>query len=80
MPKAHRKLIRFPPLTWRTNGIVPYLSAPVSFKRLLGGWPSAKKSADPNYHEADQHACRNTEQCSHWRDDRILISELTTGS
>src|SRR5439155_26724146 len=22
---------------WRTNGIVPYLAAPVSFKRLLGG-------------------------------------------
>ena len=26
-----------PHLAWRTNGILPYLRAPVSFKRLLDG-------------------------------------------
>src|SRR5437899_8282951 len=30
-------------LIWRTDGIVPYLAAPASFKRLLGGERTARQ-------------------------------------
>ncbi len=35
--------IRFSGLIGRTNGILPYLAAPVSFKRLLDGAHSYRK-------------------------------------
>src|SRR6266545_525630 len=36
-PQENRTLISLPHLAWRTNGILPYSRAPVSFKRLLDG-------------------------------------------
>ncbi len=41
--------IRFSGLIWRTNGILPYLPAPGSFKRMLDGglfttaWPESRR-------------------------------------
>ncbi len=35
--RAHRSLLRHWVVGWRSNGILLYLSAPVSFKRWLGG-------------------------------------------
>jgi len=33
---VQRSLVRLPTISWRTNGILPCLGAPGSFKRLLG--------------------------------------------
>src|SRR6266545_5916142 len=35
-------------LIWCTSGILPYLSAPVSFKRLLDGGPSPPRGPSPD--------------------------------
>jgi len=36
-PRAHRIRCWLPVLSWRTSGILPYLGAPASFERWLGG-------------------------------------------